>query len=263
MIKLEDFNEATRIAFAHMRPGVLTNHVMNAEEYRVDIANGSLFAHTWPGGVLFLRKRETYHMLSYCINDTSILPDCALPGDAFAEIAYKPAGAEKALCAVEFWKQMGLKQIFERIRLSRLDIPVIARLSRSPLACAVAAPQDIDTCCALIRVSFDNRTGYIPDYRELEASLANGHIMCMKDSYGVVCGLLRWIPHTASIEIRQFALREDMRGNGLARMLLNAFIKKYGNGKVTVWVRDGYTPAIKSYVSAGFTADGWRSAVLA
>ena len=265
MVKLDDFNEASRLAFAHMKPGVLTNHVMTADEYRADIAHGALFAHTWAGGVLFLRKRATCHMLSYYLNDLNILPECDLPGDTFLEIAYKPSEVENAGHAVDFWEQAGLWTVLERIRLTRpaavADVQNCVQADNRPNV-NIATLQDINACYKLMQASFDPITGHIPEYYEIEDSIAAGCILCLRDLQHMVCGLLRWVPRAASIEIRQLALREDVRGQGLARYLLDAYIEKWGNSKNTVWVRDGYIPALKSYTAAGFEPDGRRSIVM-
>jgi len=255
-----------------MKPGVLTNHVMSADEYGADIAGGKLYAYTWPGGLLFLRERESYHMLSYYVTDISIHPDCDLPLDTFAEIAYKPSGTENTLRAVKFWEQAGLSAVFERVRLTRLaKTSEISNISLNddrnggmythspPLT---AKQQDIDAISKLLYKSFDHRTGHIPDYQELADSIKDGQIICIQDSRGEICGLLRWIPRVASVEIRQLAIHEDMRGKGLAHRLLAAFVGIMDGKKITVWARDGYAPALKSYVSAGFAVDGWRSTVL-
>ena len=271
MVRLNDFNEASKLAFSYMKPGVLTNHVMTADEYRAEIEAGALYAHTWPGGILFLRSRGEYQLLSYYINDAAILPDCELPIDAVTEIAFKPSGLGSAKKAIQFWEQVGLKRALERIRLTRHATSLVGANGVCPLSSslapngkpvAFAMPQDANDCQKLINTSFDPITGHIPTYLEIKASIAESNILCIKDSCGKVCGLLRCVKRVASVEIRQLALREDMRGQGLAHKLLNAFNEKWGSNKSTVWMWDGNVPALKAYTSAGFTADGWRSVVL-
>jgi len=259
MTRLDCISEASRLAFAHMKPGTQTNHVMTADEYRVDIAAGKLYAHTWPGGVLFLRKRETYHMLSYYVNDSGSLPDCALPDDTFTEIAYKHSGAENAAQAVEYWGRVGMRHTLDRVRLTR----PAGKDSSSPIQdICTAAQSDIDTLSSLMRACFSHRTGHIPDYQELSDSIVAGQILCIKDLHDKICGFLRWIPRAASIEIRQLAVRDDMRGKRLSHNLLAALVDMMGDKKITVWTRDGYAPALRSYYAFGFVTDGWRSTVL-
>ena len=278
MTRLEDLNQASKLAFAHMKPGALTNHVMTAAEYKSDIAAGTLYAHTWPGGLIFLRKREGHHQLSYFVTDPQIPLDCKLPEDTFTEIAYKPSGAEIAAKGIEYWMQVGLKPIFERIRLTRQatpeknndnpETPHVGRDAQAAWAsskrafCVCGQPQDAQTIHNLLKSSFSHLTGHLPDYHELKTDITENNILCMKDPQNTIIGLIRSTPRKASIEIRQLALREDMRGRGLAHHLMNAFIEKYGNNKITVWMQDGYAPALKSYTAAGFVPDGWRSSVL-
>ena len=258
MRRLDDLSEASKLAFSSLKPGVLTNHVMTADEYREDINRKLLFTHTWPGGVFFLRKREGYHILSYIISDTSILPQCVLPDDSFIEIAYKSGGACSAAKASEFWVKAGFKLRFERIRLSRPS----GICDEAAKNICLAKAQDIDGCNVLLRTCFDRKTGYLPDFDELMSDITKGHVICMKDSHNRVCGLLRCQMRAASVEIRQLAIREDMRGRGLARHLINFFLSIWDEKKSIVWMEDGYAPALKSYISVGFSPDGWRSLVL-
>jgi len=272
MIRLDDIGEASKLAFSHMKPGVLTNHMMTADEYRADIAHGALHAHVWDGGVLFLRKRESYHMLSYYINDLNVLPDCNLPEDVFCEIAFKPSGAKNAGTAVDFWKRAELRATFERIRMTRpagggmgstACVQIVPlRVATDGYYASLANEQDSNDCYDLLRANFDHITGHLPDFHELRDNIEAGFVLCLKDSQSSTCGLIRWLPRAASIEIRQLALREDMRGKGMARYLLDAFTEICGNNKNTVWMRDGYAPALKSYAAAGFAPDGWRSVVM-
>ena len=263
MERLKDINEASRLAFAYMKPGVITNHVMTADEYQADINAGTLYAHTWPGGVLILRSREGYHLLSFYINDHGALPNVELPRDTVIEIAFKPKGAEAVKKTIQYWERVGLKQVLERIRLTRP-----AGLRYNPAVqngtdfdIVLATPQDFNDCRKLIQASFDQLTGHIPSSKEIEDSIAGGCILCIKDSEGKISGLLRCVQRAASVEIRQLALREDMRGQGLARILLDAFNEKWSE-KSTVWMRDGNIPALRAYTSAGFVTDGWQSVVL-
>lgn len=258
MIKVESVSEASKLVFENMKSGVLTNHVMSPEEYKSDIAVGVLSAYTWPGGLVFLRGREGYQILSYFITDTEIPLDIDIPENTVVEIVSKPSGAEAAGIVVRYWEWVGLKPMLKRIRLTRPSGVSSVEGDRV----FVASEQDTGGCDKLIRASFDPVTGHIPDYHELSSSIKAGHVLCLKDSEGVVCGLLRVLLRAASVEIRQLALREDMRGRGLSRNLLDAFIKKWGDRKSTVWMKDSYVPAFRTYATAGFTVDGWCSHVL-
>ena len=255
--KISCFSEASRLALGYMKPGVLTNHVMSADEYRADIAGGLLYAYQWPGGLLFLRNRELYHLLGYYIGDINELPGCDFPDNTVIEIPHKPSIAGAAAAAAEYWVRAGFEHTLERVRLTR------GVTGHNPSGNAqFATPQDVHDCYELLRGSFHPVTGHIPGLGELEVSVVNGHVLCVGDADGKVCGLLRWVPRAASVEIRQLALCEDMRGKGLAHRLLESFVDVCGGKKATVWARDGYAPALRAYTAAGFVVDGWRSYVL-
>jgi len=262
MVKINDINQASKLAFAHMKPGVLTNHVMTAAEYRAEIDAGTLYAYTWPGGVLFLRGREGYFQLSYCIVDENVLPQCSLPEKLFTEIAFKPIGVDIAERGIKFWAQTGLAVAFRRVRLTREGTVVSGHVQVGDCCVVLATLSDIEDCLMILKTNFDPLTGYIPNYPELACDIENNCVLCLKDTGGAVCGLLRYIHKAASVEIRQLALHENMRGQGLAHKLLDAFVNSLNGKKSTVWVRDGYMPAIKAYNAAGFALDGWQSVVM-
>ena len=260
MVKIESIEQASKLVFSYMKPGVLTNHVMTAGEYRDDIGRGVLFAHTWPGGVLFLRGREGCHQLSYYINDTSIFPACTVPDNTFIDIVCKRKRADDADKALQFWVQAGFTHAFDRIRFTRPG--GIGKLCGNE-SVSLAGTNDIDECYRLIHDSFDRVTGYLPNYQELQESISEGNVFCLNGPNGEIHGLLRCINKAASVEIRQLVICEEKRGLGLARLLLSAFIAKYGDRKCTVWTLDGWhTPSIKTYTAAGFEWDGWFSYVL-
>ena len=275
MEKLDSLSMASMLVFSHLKRGAITNHVMTQDEYRAEIATNSLYAHNWPGGVLFLRKRVGYHMLTYIVNDTNIQPHIALPTDTFIEIAQKPLADIGS--AIAFWARAGFEVTLKRLRLTR-SVDNMAEKSTLAASCGgvsasqttvdnhgiitTAAMADVKSCDDLLRACFDAKTGHLPSIEELTADIAKGCVLCIKDPDNTVCGLLRYKPHTASVEIKQLALRYDMRGKGLARQLVGSFVGMHGSKKLTVWMNEGYVPAMRSYTACGFLPDGWRAHVL-
>jgi len=240
-----------------MKPGVVTNNFITPDGYRSEIAAGSLYVHDWSGNLLLLRKRDGYHLLTFYLNDLNMLPDIALPPDTVTEIPQKPSGANPD--AVEYWMQIGDRQTLKRIRLTRKSDQATALYGRETFALC-ATPEDFNEIHALLRDSFDHRTGCLPSETELCRDIADGAVMCVRD--GPICGVLRMSARSKSVEICHLAVREDMRGRGVAYSLVQAFVERYGDKKSTVWMVDGYAPALKVYTAAGFVPDGWRSVVL-
>ena len=255
MRQIGDFGEISRLVTAHMKPGVFTNNFITSDQYRAEISSGTLYAHEWDGGLLFLRKRDGWHLLTFYVHDVEAAPGVELPPDTVTEIAQKPGGA--ASIAVGFWEQAGLNPEFERIRMARSagseSVP-------GDHTAHIVREADFDGVLALLNGSFDPSTGCLPTETELRDDIMQGNVLCVKDS--TVCGVLRTVTRSASVEIRQLAVREDMRGRGVAKSLVQAFVERYGDKKSTVWLIDGNAPALHVYTSAGFALDGWKSTVL-
>jgi len=257
MRQIVDFGEVSRLVTAHMKPGVFTNNFITPDQYHVEISAGTLYEYEWGGGLLFLRKRDGRHLLTFYIHDTDISLGADLPPDTVTEIPRKPSGESAAAVAVDYWIRSGMKLDFERIRMTRP-----AGCGAEPVSHTVHVAQEADLGGAteLLNGSFDPKTGCLPTESELCGDIADGNVLCARD--GGVCGILRVVTRPASAEIRQLAVREDMRGRGVAKSLVSAFAERYGDKKSIVWLMDGNAPALRVYTSAGFVPDGWRSTVL-
>jgi len=242
---------------------------MKPEEYRKEISDGNLYSYEWDGGVLFLRRKESRHLMTFLVRDTDSFPDVELPEDTVMEIQQKPT--EKA---VAFWTRNGFTPAFERIRMVRPpcnESPPYKADGASMVSSATI--ENYNDIRKLVWDSFDHSTGCIPNDEELRASIASGDIIIVEFEQPPVQpgaylyqtalgGMLRVGEKPASVEIRQLAIRQDLRGKGLSHDLVTAFTARFAEKKQLVWVRDGYTPAIKTYKAAGFIPDGRRSVVL-
>lgn len=259
---VEDYGEVSRLVMRRLGSGVLTNNYMLASEYRALIADGSLFMHEWSGGLLLLCRKDGRHLLKFSVSDADSLPDASLPLDTVTEIAYKPSGVAAAERAVSYLEKCGFATLFGRIRMTRQP-------GGEPLAevsgykVYIADDDRYDDIRALLRGCFDIRTGCLPDDSELFGDIAAGRVLCVLDDSDVTAGLLRYEVRASSLEICHLAVREDMRGRGVAGSLIRDLVGRFGDKSITVWLRDGYAPAQRAYVSAGFVLDGLRSFVMA
>ncbi|MDR0489762.1 MAG: GNAT family N-acetyltransferase [Oscillospiraceae bacterium] len=262
MRKVDDFSLISGLVTKYMQPGVLTNNHMQISEYRALIADGLLYMHEWCGGLLFLCKKESRQLLRFHICDTDFLPDISLPSDTVAEIPYKPSGAVSAAIAASYLDRCGFSTLFERVRLRRPACCGITATGSGHSICNADAPM-FDIVQTLLRDCFDPRTGCLPLDDELLCDIKNGNVLYASSDAETAIGLLRSTERASSFGICHLAVREDLRGRGIAGALLHAFVTRSGHKRITVWTREGYTPAQRLYASAGFAPDGLRSYVLA
>lgn len=260
MRKVSDISEISKLVMAQMKPGVFSNNFIQPDEYRQEIASGTLYAFDWDGGLLLLRQRKGLHLLTFYINDHNALPVVDLPDDTVLEITQKSPDDTSASAAVSYWTSFGFTSAFDRIRLTRpaRREPLHSSISHEV---RVASPDDLDRIYTLLYESFDTLTGCLPLKSELLDDIIRGYVLCVV-SDGEMCGVLRASERKGVAEIRHLAVRHDLRGRGIARDLLSGFVEKFGEQKCIVWMRDGYAPAFSLYANAGFTADGWRSTVM-
>jgi len=237
-----------------MKKGVLTNNFMRPEEYRAEISAGTLYAHKYNGGLLLLRKREGRHLLTFYINDREVLPDIELPPDTVTGIPQKPASAGEA---VAYWTRFGMSPLGDYIRLVREAGSVLVSEESTV---HIASESDFDGIHALLHDCFDLRTGCLPSAAELRDDIKCGMVLCIKDNG--IGGVLRFGEFSGRAEILHLAVREDLRGRRVGHALVGAFIARYNEKKCTVWMREGYAPALKIYTTAGFSPDGMRSTLL-
>ena len=253
MKQIIDCAKISKLVMAHMKRGVLTNNFMHPKEYRAEISAGTLFAHEYDGGLLLLRKREGRHLLTFYINNRNVLPDVKLPSDTITGIPQKTSEAD----AISYWTQLGMRPLGEYIRLTR---EVDSGSASEEPSIHIAAESDFDGVHALLYDSFDLRTGCLPSDAELRDDIKQGMVLCVKDDR--IGGVLRFGAFSGRAEIMHLAVREDLRGRGIGHMLVKDFVGRYGERKCTVWMREGYAPALKAYTAAGFFPDGMRSVLL-
>ncbi|MCL2402196.1 MAG: GNAT family N-acetyltransferase [Oscillospiraceae bacterium] len=247
MRQIIDYTEISKSVMAHMKKGVLTNNFMHPDEYRAEISAGTLFAYEYGGGLLLFRKREGRHLLTFYINDRAVLPDIKLPPDTVLSMPLKAVGAD----AVSYWIRFGMHPLGEYIRLTRV---AGSALVVGDSTVQIAVESDFDSVHTLLRDSFDLRTGCLPSTAELRGDIKRGMVLCVKDNG--IGGVLRFAEFSGRAEIMHLAVHEDLRGRGIGHTLVSGFAARYGKQKCTVWMRDGYTPALKTYTAAGFSPDG-------
>ena len=253
MTKITSYDEASSLVAAHLKPGVVANHVMTKDEYVHAISTDSLFAYRWFGGLVFFRKQEDCQLMTYLLHDLKSHPDYIFAPGTFCEIPENPRTANLALAARDYWKKAGFIETDKRIRLSRAPVyenPMPVCGSDQP------KPWDRDDVLDLLKSCFFESPEHI-------FFPVGGHdAFCTRDDDGRVCGYLYAAVRPSYVELRLLAVGKNMRGRGHARKLIDMFTQKFGHKKNTVWAAEGNSAALNAYTSSGFMADGWRSLVL-
>lgn len=251
MKKIEDLQAVNDLIAACLKPGVATNCVLTGEDWRRELAAGTLRACQWPGGVLFFRQRDGFWRLSYYVTDSSAAPEMDWPEeDVVMETVLRPRdGAGLS----DYWTSLGFVPLFRRLRLKRPG----GETEALPPPPAVTAEEAAD----LLARCFDRRTACLPHREALAAACAAGEILTRRDAAGRLTALLHAAPGRTGTELRHLAVEEDCRGTGLAGDLTAEFVRRFGARNATVWVREDFPQARHIYEKNGFAPDGWTAIV--
>lgn len=253
MQQITNYDTLLALLQAQWRPGVVTNTVPSGEAYREELRAGSLYACTWPGGLLLLRRRESFQQLSFCLQRGAALPDWKPKLPTVLEIAARPRDA--ALLAVgRGWQDRGFQLLFTRQRMTRQPGPVSGE-AVFPVRIAVQEEQaDVQ---GLLQDCFDPRTGCLPMAAVLREDLNQGRVLIV----GARGGILHQVPVPGGTELRHLAVAPYLRRQGAAQSLLTAYLSREGGHVSRVWVRQDNMAAISLYEKNGYTPDQWTSKV--
>lgn len=238
---------------AQWKPGVVTNAVPSGEAYREELRAGSLYAHTWPGGLLLLRRREGFQRLSFCLQRDAALPDWEPELPTVLEIAARPRDGA-LLAAGLAWQDRGFRLLFTRQRMTRQPGPAGGE---AVFPVRIAAPEEQAEVQALLRDCFDPRTGCLPVAAALKEDLNQGRVLTV----GACGGILHQVPAPGGTELRHLAVAPRLRRQGAAQSLLTAYLRREGGRVSRVWVRRDNPAAISLYEKNGYAPDQWTSKV--
>lgn len=252
-----DYDALATLASAHMHRGVKANTLVTQADYGPALAAGALTVHETPAGLLLLRDRGDHTRLTFYLNDLTHPLGLDFPSPTVTEVAFRPrdTGLQEAAA---YLQAQGFTPLLERYRLSR-GLGETEGLALPPAT--PAAPDEAVDILAFLRANFSPLTGCLPTLDELRSDLAQGHVLVLKDGQDYL-GLLHFSWDGRVGEIRHLAVAEAMRGRGLTRPLLAAYLSAVGGGKSIVWVRADYAAAQAAYRRFGFAPDGRRSLVL-
>lgn len=257
MRQIEHSGQLSALLLGEMKRGVVTNALPNAVEQRREIAAGSLWAHTWAGGLLLLHRRAAGWRTDFYLRDmegpSGFVPD----GPAVMEIAMRPRD-EKLRQALSFWQKEGFLPLFRRRRLA---LPPGTRTDAGAFPVRAAGPGEREDVQKILSECFDPLTGCIPAAGELERELEEGLFLLALAPGGGAAGLLHMRQERQGTQLRHLAVTGPFRKRGAARSLLAAYLERT-QGPSRVWVREDNAEACRFYEKNGYRPDGWTSTVL-
>lgn len=260
MRQITRYEELAPLLSAQLGRGVVTNAALTAEDWRREIAAGTLRCQSWAGGLVLLRRREGRSLMNFYLRELSLPDDLAWDSPVVLEIAARPRD-EGLLRVADFWRGQGFEELYRR---ERLVLPKDTKVPAGdgPLTARVAEMADAEAVRTLLQDNFDPLTGCLPTAEELERDLASGNVVCVDGPDGRTAGLLHITPGRGSTQLRHLAVGKPFRRQGGAQALLARYLERTGFVRSLVWVRTDNEPGRRFYVKNGYAPDGWSSTVL-
>lgn len=253
MKRISDYSEISEAVARHFGRTTVTNCFIDREIYEREIKAGTLYTVENDDGLYIFRQRDGFSVMYFYLDS----PDASVPdfeGCTVTEVPYRER--DEGLKAISArMQENGLEKAFTRVRLQNVAEPF--EFSNDKISAATV--YDTEEALRLIRKSFDNRTGCIPTVDAFRADIENGHVLVYRD--GGIKGLVHFNVDKASSTIRHVAVEESCRGEGIASLLVRAYLSDK-KGRCRVWAREDYNAARRVYEKNGYMPDGMKSDVL-
>lgn len=257
MERVESYEALEPILSAQLGRGVRTNAFGTEEEYRREIAANRLFLEKIPQGLLLFHDRGGFWRLNFYLRGAD-LPALSVDKPVVMETAHR-AGDVALAETVAGWEAQGFRRAMARKRLARgKGLPGPEGAGGPEVG--LAKPEEEREVAALLEESFHPLYGCLPTREELERTLADGEMVVARQ--GGVCGLLHFSAGRTGGRIHHLAVREDLRGQGVAAALLGEYLRRTDNARSLVWTGADNTAALRFYAKHRFAEDGWTSQVL-
>ena len=253
MKKVEAYAEISAAVMRHFGRTTVTNCFIDNNAYEREIGSGTLFTEEWEDGLYIFRARSGFCILNFYLNSPES-PIAPIPSGTVCEIPYRERdeGLKKVSARLA---ESGFERCFTRVRLARTAEPS----AFSDEHISPAADSDCEEALSLIKRAFDPRTGCIPTEDAFRADIEAGHVLVYRD--GAIVGLVHFNEDKNTSDIRHVAVDESRRGEGIASLLVRAYIAGREK-KCRVWAREDYVSARRVYEKNGYETDGMKSDVL-
>lgn len=260
MKQIQSYEDLSPLLSAQLKRGVMTNTALTQEDWRREIAGGTLWAEGWDGGLILLRRREGYARLNFYLQELALPAGLNWEGPTVMEIAARPRD-EALAAAVEFWKGQGFKELFRRVRMT-LPKGVAIPLGDCPLTPRPAQPQDLERVWALYQANYDPMTSCMPTRDELARDIAAGNVLCAIAPDGTVAGMQRFLRAPGRVQPQHLAFDPAYRRQGGGWLLMACCARQTDYVRNVLWVRMDNPGPRRLYERMGYVPDGWGSTAL-
>lgn len=256
MIKIDRYETISTLILKQIKKGVITNNFLTKEILENEIANNSLYAYQFDGGLLLLRERKEHYILNYYINNIDINIDEDFGKDVVVEIVNRENDNNEKI--ISYFQKQEYTTCLKRVRYVNNFCGNVSCIESSEIQMCKSV--DADEVMQIFAENFDAYTGCIPLMNSLLKYIENENIYVYKKEK--VEGVLHVEKGKNSSEIKHLAVLKTERNKGIATKLVNKYMSNIDVKKKTVWTGEDNIFARKFYEKNGYQLDGYTSIVL-
>lgn len=256
MIKIDRYETISKLILKEFKKGVITNNFLTESDLEDEIANCSLYAYQFAGGLLILREREKHYILNYYINNSDVKIDKVFDKDIVVEIVSRKNDDNEKI--ISYFEGQGYEICLRRVRyVNNFCGNVSFSLSDEIEMCKNDC---VDEVMQILKENFNEHTGCIPLRSSLLRDIENENIYVYKK--GKIEGVLHFEKGKTFSEIKHLVVLKAERNKKIATKLLNRYLYDTCEKKKRVWTGKDNTIARKFYEKNGYELDGYTSIVL-
>lgn len=270
MIKINSYEELSRLIFSYLKKGVVTNTFISKEDFEKEIKFGSLYYFTTSAGLWLVRSREEYYILNYYLTNINYedvareVFEKGLEKTIIVEIVGKNIFDDKFIGTCKFFEKLGMEVAVQRERFAKkqedINLNDVDNVEKTLVEILNCGEPDISTVMEIFDDNFDKFYGCIPTKEAIIEDIKNQNLYkaLIEDK---IVGILHIKKDSKASEIRHLAVVKEARNQGVAGMLLKYYDKDVCVSNKTVWTAKDNVAAQKAYAKNGYQKDGYISKV--
>ena len=267
MIKINSYEELSKLIFSFLKRGVQTNFFLPKKDVQREIECSSLHYFDTSTSLWIVREREEYYILNYYLNDfdESIKEVFCREFDKpiVVEIVAKDCGDDKFISVCDFFNKLGFNELVARERFTKsvINSENVNNVENELIKITNCEKEDFEDISRILNENFDKLYGCIPSKETLIGYIENNDIY--KATYdGKLVGVLHLSNDGKNSEIRHLAVVKEARNKGVASLLLEFYDNNITSINKTVWTGKVNLAAQRVYEKNGYKKDGYVSNVL-
>ena len=222
---INSYDEYSKIISPKMKKIFYTNNFLSENEVKTEIQAKSLYYTDLKEDVYIFRKRKNHFIMNYYITLNTDMDK--LNENIVTEIAYKTPPKD----VIDFFEKEGMKKYIERVRLSRNEEGTFEGFKNVSLC----EKEDAKEVFEILNKSFDEFSGCIPTYEEIEKDIENQNVYVYRKDR--ILGILHFSDGKLSSEIKHLVVVPECRNKGIAQSLISSYLNNSVSKNKRVWTR--------------------------